>query len=257
MTIMTKQLRNSIFAMMCILIHTSAFSQESETTEDPLNLGVRLEVTTNGFSYVPAFSLGKPASVINLSLEWKRFSFEPQIRNSLELKPWSYIFSFRYKLITGNKFQTIIGAQLPSMVFTETTNVSGNNSLVANRFIVGELITNYSISPKISLGTTYFYSRGVQDDTFQHGHYFAFSTNFSNIKLSRQFQFNFTPQLFYLKLDENDGTYFAANINFEKVNFPISIGASMYSSFKTDISGNDFDWNVSLVYSFNKKFVNK
>ncbi len=254
---MVQQLRNSIIGLVLLTIPTLAFSQENETTEDPLEIGLRLEVTTNGFSYVPAFSLGKPASVVNLSIGWKRFSFEPQIRNSLEGKPWSYIFIYRYKLITGKKFQATIGAQIPSMVFTEKTTDSGDNTLAANRFMVGELITNYSISPKISIGTTYFYSRGVQDDTFKHGHYLAFRTSISNIKLSEQFQFDFTPQLFYLKLDENDGTYFAANITFEKVNFPISIGASMYSSLQTDIGGNDFDWNVSLIYSFNKKFFKK
>lgn len=237
---------------------TFLFAQETDTTTASLIIAGKIDVTNNGFSFVPAFSLGEPAAIVDLSVRWKRFSFEPQFRSSLKGKPWSYIFIYRYKIITDKKFQFTIGAQLPSMVFTDKTTTSGgitSTSLAANRFIVGELITSYSINTKVNIGMFYLYSHGVQEDTFQDGHFLSLRAAFSKIKLSKQFQMNFAPQLFYLRLDENDGYYFSGNLSIEKTNFPISIGSMMYKAFRTDVAGKDFDWNISLIYSFNKTFT--
>lgn len=52
-----------------------------------------LSVTNNGFSIVPAFTLGDPAAFLDMRMGNKRLSFEPQFRYALEGRPWSFILS--------------------------------------------------------------------------------------------------------------------------------------------------------------------
>jgi hypothetical protein len=40
-----------------------------------------------------------------------------------------------------------------------------------------------------------------------------------------------------------------------KRNSPFSISSMMNKAIKTDIAGKDFNWNISLAYSFGKSYV--
>ena len=59
--------------------------------------------TNNGISLLPMFTLGKPAAIFDLSVGNERLAFEPQFRFSLEGKPWSFIFWFRYKAVNTSR----------------------------------------------------------------------------------------------------------------------------------------------------------
>lgn len=240
------------------IVHRNA--QEKDTLSAPLTISARIGVTNNGFSFVPAFTLDKPAIILETSVNWKRFSFEPQFRYSLEGEPWSYIFIYRYKIISDKKFQFTVGTHLPAVNFiTKTTTFGGveTEELVAKRFLVGELLASYTVTPKFNIGMYYLYSKGVQKDTFKNGHYLSLTTGFSKLTLSKQFYLNVAPQLFYLKLDQRDGFYFSGNISLVKTNFPLSITSTLLKALQTDIAGKDFNWNVSLVYTFNKNYILK
>jgi len=65
----------------------------------------------------------------------------------------------------------------------------------------------------------------------------------------------FNPQVYYLKMDEDDGFYASATLTLARQNFPVSVSALVNRTIQTDIPvGEDFIWNVSLIYSFNKKY---
>ncbi|MCU0339256.1 MAG: hypothetical protein MUE30_05180, partial [Spirosomaceae bacterium] len=78
-----------------------SFSQTTDSTAQIINFKSTTSITNNGFSFIPAFSLGRPAAIFNLNINGgKRFSFEPEFRFALEDgRPWSFIFIWRYKLI--------------------------------------------------------------------------------------------------------------------------------------------------------------
>lgn len=66
----------------------------------------------------------------------------------------------------------------------------------------------------------------------------------------------FSPQLYYLKMDKNDGVYFTSAFTVAKKNFPLSISAIINKTIQTDITASkNFVWNTSLIYSFNKKYL--
>jgi hypothetical protein len=86
----------------------------------------------------------------------------------------------------------------------------------------------------------------------------ALRLNFTNIQLSEQFYMRFYPQVYYLKMDENDGFYYSSTLSLAKKGFPLSISSVISTPFKTTIpQDKDLIWNISLIYSFNKQYVEK
>jgi hypothetical protein len=74
----------TIVSLMLGLVHLSTAQQVDSTTQ-MVNFKVTGSVTNNGFSFIPAFSLGKPAAIFNLNINGgKRFSFEPEFRFALQ-----------------------------------------------------------------------------------------------------------------------------------------------------------------------------
>ena len=103
-----------------------------------------------------------------------------------------------------------------------------------------------------------FISRGIEKVLTRNTNLIAFRSNFSSIKISDQFFMGFYPQVYYLKMDKHDGFYFNSSLNLGKKNFPVSLSAMINKRLKSNIpADNDFIWNVSLRYAFNKEYVRK
>lgn len=238
----------------------STYAQNQDSSKQVLNISGAASVTNNGFSFIPSFSLGKPAAIFNFNVNGgKRLSFEPEFRFALEgLKPWSFIFIWRYKVIDSEKFKLNIGTHLPAIAF-RTVSVSKNdqtlNVIQAQRFLpVLELMPNYVVSKNTSVGLFYLYGHSLETDATQNTHFVSLRANFSNIKLGEQFSLRFNPQVFYLKSDAKDGFYVASNLTLAKKNFPFSVSSIINKAIETDIAGKSLNWNISLAYNFSSHF---
>ena len=243
-----------------LLFACFAFSQYPDTTKRIFNFSGAASITNNGFSFIPAFTLGKPAAVVNLYVGGgKRFSFEPEFRYSLSGKPWSFIFIWRYKLVRKNKFQFTLGTHLPALSFISGPVIKNGveqETIQARRFFpVIEMFPNHFINKNISVGMFYQYAFGIEKELARHTHFISLRSSFSNIGLPSQYYIRFNPQFFYLKMDDADGFYVASGLALSKRNFPISISSLVNKALQTDIPGKDFDWNISLIYSFNNSFT--
>lgn len=234
------------------------FSQKRDSTKSVSQFSGSVGVTNNGISIVPSFSLGKPAAQFNLSLGKNRFSFEPDIRFSLKGKPWVMLFWGRYKLVTTQKFKFNVGTHLGLNYRSSFLPVNGdtNEVTIARRYLATELFPRYSIAKNISVGIYYLYSHGLDAGTIGNTHFITFNSNFSNIKITDQFYFNINPQLYYLKLDAQDGYYFTSSLTLAKKKFPLSVSAIINKEINSNITGSkNLLWNISLVYAFNKTYV--
>lgn len=245
-----------LFALL-MLSHFS-FSQKKDSAKSISHFSGSISITNNGISIVPSFSLGKPAAIFSLSVGKNRYSFEPDLRFSLGGKPWSFLFWGRYKLVTTDKFKMNTGAHLGLNFKTSDIPINGDSSetTVTRRYLAGELSPNYFLSKNFSVGLYYLYSHGLDAGTIGNTHFITFNLNYSNIKITDQFFLNINPQFYYLKLDAQDGIYFTSSLTVAKKNFPLAVSAIINNEIKSNISGSkDFLWNVSLVYTFNKKYV--
>ncbi len=243
--------------ILLMLSHLS-FSQKTDSTKSVSYFSGSVSVTNNGISIVPSFSLDKPAAIFMLSAGKNRFSFEPDIRFSLSGKPWSFLFWGRYKLVTNDKFQMSAGTHLGLNFRASVLPINGDSSEVnvTRRYLAGELYPRILLTKNISVGIYYLYSHGLDAGTIGNTHFITFNTNFSNIKITDQFFIRFNPQFYYLKLDAEDGFYFTSTLTVAKKNFPLSVSSTINKIINTNITGSkNFVWNVSLVYSFNKKYV--
>ncbi len=235
-------------------------SQNTDTSKFYVNGSVSL--TNNGISFIPSFSLGKPATMVNLYIgkDNGKLSFEPEFRYALSGKPWAVIFIWRYKLVRSNKFNLTVGTHLPYLVFRSTTVIdsAGNKSdnIQAQRYFpVLETYPSYNLSKNTTIGIYYMYGIGLETNIPKHSQFISFRSNFASIKLSKAFYLKGMAQAYYLKLDKRDGFYTALNVTLAKSDFPISISSLVNKKLDSDIPGKNFDWNVSVNYSFKTKFV--
>ena len=221
-------------------------------------MGGAVSVTNNGISLLPTFTLGKPAAIFDLNLAGKRFSFEPQFRFALEGKPWSMIFWWRYKLVQSPKFNVKIGAH-PAIAFKKT-NVLLNNRprqvLLPQRYLAGEIAPSYAISKGTTIGVYALYSKGLEPESIKNTSFITLNAGFSNIRLGNGFRLRVNPQVYHLQMDKQGGYYITSTFTVTKKNSPFSFSSIMNKTISTTIVGSkDFIYNLSLVYSFNRKFM--
>ncbi len=255
---MNKNIKKVVLLSVLLHLAYSSFSQKTDSTKSATHFFGSVSVTNNGISIVPSFSLGKPAVQFDLSIEKKRFSFEQDLRFSLAGKPWGFLFWGRYKLVNNDKFKIGIGTHLGLNFRTSVLPINGDSSeaTVVRRYFATELFPRYSLTKNISVGVYYLYSHGLDAGTIGNTHFITFNTNFSNIKITDQFFMRFNPQLYYLKLDAEDGYYFTSTLTLAKKNFPLSVSSTIDKEINSNITGSkDFIWNISLAYAFDKKFV--
>jgi hypothetical protein len=219
-----------------------------------------LSLTNNGFSIVPAFTLGDPAAFLDMRMGNKRLTFEPQFRYALTGRPWSFIFIYRYKAIMKPKFHLAIGGHLPGINYITNTVTVGSVTeelSVARRFLALEVIPTYKFTPNISVGIYYLRGHGFQKHGPQNSHFLSLQGNFIKLKLVGKTHISFNPQVFYLKLDADDGFYVNATTTLGVGNFPITLSGIVNKAITSELTAQDFDWSINLIYTLDKKFVIK
>ena len=244
-----------------ILMAHLCFAQNTDSTKQQVNFRLSSSITNNGFSFIPSFSLGKPAAIFNMNINGgKRFSFDPEFRFSLlDGKPWSFIFIWRYKIINQKKFQLTAGTHLPAIPFRTLAYETNpmKQTMASSRVIPVEMTPNWVISKNLSFSLFYLYAKGVSDDAVKTTNFVNLRALVSNVKLSRNLLLRLNPQLFYLQMDAKDGFYFASNFVISSKKTPFYLGSTINKPLKTNITGKNFDWNISLGYSLDRKYERK
>jgi hypothetical protein len=259
----TGKLFSGIFVLLLAGFTQPALSQE-EPTEKAYHFNGSVSITNNGFSFIPTFSLGKPATIADLSIGGKRFSFEPQFRFDLNgLKPWSFIFIWRYKLVQTDKFQLLKGVHLPAISFLrQTIDVNGVSmeQIYTQRWITPELTVTYKLADKITIGTYYIHGISLEKEA-QTGQtdFFSIRMGFNNIRITGNWHFRYDPQFYYIRMDDLGGFFTAQSITLGNNKFPVSLSTLMNISLESEneIPVKEFDWNISLVYTFKNQFTKK
>ena len=152
------------------------------------------------------------------------------------------------------------GGHLPGLNFITlpvTINGVEDNLSVMRRFLAAEIIPTYDITDKISVGLYYLRGHAFQKQGPQNTNFLSLQGEFSKMKLVGKTYFSFNPQVFYLKVDTDDGFYANATTTLGVVDFPLTISSIVNIAIESEIPAKDFDWNVSLIYSFNQSFVKK
>ncbi|SFO67606.1 hypothetical protein SAMN04488519_11166 [Algoriphagus ornithinivorans] len=250
-----------ILILSLVLLQGPSFSQENPVeSQSPIrHFSGTITATNNGVSIIPAFNLGKPAAFFDLSVGGERLSFDPMFRFGMNGKPWSFILWWRYKIIKDKKFSLTAGAH-PAFLFQDReVMVDGEvqRMFVANRFLAGEINQSYKFSNKLSMGIYYLHGTGFNPTGPKNSDFVALNTVISNIRLGGDFSLRINPQLFFLSVDENSGTYINSSFTFSKDEFPISFQTFFNQKIKSQVAGDDLVWNMSLLYTFKNTYAKK
>ena len=251
-------IRKALLFVLILTFSCTVFSQESDSTKRVTHFGATVTITNKGISTIPNLTLGKPAALFAMSAG-RKVSFEPEFRFALEGKPWSFIFWWRYQLYKSDKFITRAGIN-PSVYFKTTTITTDGPSekIISQRSLTGDLSPTFLPGKNVSIGLYYMYIHGFEEDAVRNTHFLAIRPYISNIKLTKQFFMRFYPQAYYLRTDANEGFYVSSTLILAKRNLPVSFSSMITTPINTNIpAGGSTIWNVSLVYTFNKDYVEK
>ncbi|WP_157638252.1 hypothetical protein [Flexithrix dorotheae] len=250
-----------IFILLILFPVSRVFSQESDTLKK-YHFNGNVSITNNGFSFIPTFSLGKPATIATLSIGDEKFSFDPQFRFDLNgLKPWSFIFIWRYNLVKNDRWLIRPGVHLPAIAF-RTREIERNGEILeelyAQRFLTPELTISYQLTKKFAVGTYYIYGIGLEKTgQARNTHFISLRFGIQNIRLAENLNLHWNPEVYYMNIDGKEGVYFAQALTLSHKKFPISISSIANKGIKTEINSGELDWNISLVYSFKNSFTKK
>lgn len=248
--------RNVTYTALLLFLSYFSSAQTTDSTRTPLHVAGGVTVTNNGISLIPTFTLGKPAVMFDLAVGGKRHSFEPQFRFSLEGKPWTLLFWWRYKLVEGKRFRVGIGAH-PAMAFFKVAPSAaepGIEMMVAKRALAAEVSPHYQLSKNVNVGVYYITARGFDPGLSKTVHFLSLRSTISSINLTNGVSLQASPQVYYLRMDDKGGFYVTSTFGLAKKGFPISLQSIVNQRIKTQIVSKPTVWNVSLVYWFDKKF---
>lgn len=256
-----------LFILSIVLIQTDLQAQEEklekkkDVQKDSLvvnsNFSGLIGLTSNGISIIPTFSLNAPAYNFLLSVSKNKFRFDPDIRLTLDGRKGGMVFWFRYRAVETKKFTLGVGAHPAYNFQTRKIIDNGVTSEItqARRFIAAEVVPNYRISDNVSVGMYYLTGFGLQSDALKRSHFLTVNTNLSNIKLGGDMFLQFTPQFYYLRLDKQDGVFYTHTVSLTRKDLPLLLQSTINKHIRTNITGGDkFQWNVTLFYSFNRKY---
>lgn len=239
-------------------LHTGAQTNDQKE----LHFDGEVSGTNNGFSQIPVFSLGKPAVIANLSAGGERFSFDPQFRFAMDgLRPWSLIFTWRYKLIDKNRWTIKLGTQFPVYSFAKQSvqyNGVTQTKTIVRRFLTPEFTANYDLSRKIELGLYYFHGFGLDSiDVPKNTNYLNFRPSLNHIRLLKKVEMKWSPQFIYLNIDGDQGFFIMQVLALYFENLPFYLSSMVNTPVKSEIEAKKLNWNVNLVFSFENKMTLK
>ena len=239
--------------LVVIFLTETAEAQQADSTQPNIHFSGSVSVTNKGISLIPSFTLGKPAAIINMSLGSKRLRFEPELRFSLEGKPWSYIFWGRYALVQQDRFVVQVGGH-PAFVFrsvTDSGNGAAKTKTVTGRYLAGEIAPGYHLTKNVHVGVYYLYGHGLNEGTTDNTHFLRLHADVSNIRLTKQWFMRIDPQVYYLNMDQQQGVYMSASVALARKNIPLTLSAFVNKTISSEIDGSSMLWNASLTYAFN------
>jgi hypothetical protein len=248
-----------IFTLALVTISATVSAREKDSTVAKVsNFTAAVTIQSKGISTIPNLTLGKPAAVFDMKLG-RKLTFEPQFRFALDGKPWAMVFWWRYYATISNKFKVTLHTNysFSYKTITSYSSVGTPQDLIrTTRYLVGAIAPNYQFNKYIGVGMYLFYNQGIEKFITRNTYMVSFRPSLSNIPVTKNIAARLNPEIYYLRMDNKDGVYLNTTLLMSKKNFPLSVSALINKPLRSNIpSEYDFLWNVGLIYSFNKEFM--
>ncbi|WP_238750666.1 hypothetical protein [Neolewinella maritima] len=248
-----------LFVLLWLLLLGPVACAQSVRPDTVSRFSGTLTLTQNGISIIPTFSLDKPALIFNLAVGRGRLTFEPDLRFSLEGKPWSMLFWWRYRVLRDRRFSLRVGAH-PAMNFRtvdmqRTPDGTPEEVIEARRYLATEVVPSYRLTDRLSLGLYYLSGWGF-DDGVQRTHFLTLNAALTPLARVGDWSLQAFPSAFYLRTDDLQGYYGSATLRVQHARVPLALESILNHKISTEIAPERvLVWNISLRYTFNRRFV--
>jgi len=233
-----------------VLTVTNTFSQSLESGHSKKLLASgNISINSNGIASIPAFALGDPAFITSVSLVKGRFSYDPVLAYSLDLKPWFIDNWLHYKFIARPIFEMRAGFNY-STFFSEY-KLPDETILQGQRYFTFALEAIYTFKPKHTLQFAYWNDRGQEPGTIT-GHFLSVTGERTEIEVAKNIMLSAGLQLFYINYTaENDGLFIVPKASASVKNIPLLLYFQGIQAITSNIEPfPGFTWNLGLAYVF-------
>jgi hypothetical protein len=222
---------------------------EDKPVKKKAEYSASVSLNSNGIASIPAFSLGKPALIASLSVAKGRFSYDPVLAYSLNMKPWFFDSWLHYKIIDKPSFQLRTGFNF-SNFFTQQ-DYSGEMITKGERYFAGEIAAFYRTGQYNTLSLMYWSDNGMEPGSIS-GHYLSFADDVVNVPAGRSVLLGASLQIFYIGYEgNNDGLFTSPKLTAGLRNVPVSVFFQATQVIFSNIEPNPgFKWNIGAGYSF-------
>jgi len=241
-------LKQLVYIVFLFTFSVSLSQGKAESSKSKFKVNGTVSLNSNGIAYIPAFSLDKPAIIGAFSIAKNRFSYDPILSYTLDLKPWIIDNWLHYKIIDRPAFELKAGAVF-SAFFSEY-EAQDEDVWQAQRYFAAELVGVYKFASNGSLSLTYLHDRGIDPGTLI-GHFINLGVEKSEINLGKSGLLAAALQLFYINYSgDNDGLFVAPKIIFSLRNIPFSIYFQAIQALNSNIDPfPGFKWNIGLSFT--------
>ena len=242
-----KKVLVSLFILIST-IFTTLYAQQ-DTIADKVKINGNIQVTNNGISFVPAFSLGKPAAITMLYITSNRFYYYPEFDFGLNAKPWSIGNRIGYNFIMKGKFNMALGTGL-GLYFNRRDSLINNEEFQLQRYTMAELNFGYNFSATRRIQAFIFYSTALDKVGIKSGEMVMLNFIFDRLMLWKGSYLSIVPTVVWLKNTAPfNGVFVSQVTSFHLVRFKPNL------SFQTTLPvytepHSDFIWNVGLNFPF-------
>jgi len=247
-----------ILLLLVVGFSKTISAQDSDSAKIRISsFGGAVTIQSKGISTIPNLTLGKPAAIFDLKVG-RKLTFEPQIRFSLDGKPWAMVFWWRYYGSIGEKFKITFHTNY-SLAYKNITSYpspeTSQEIIRTTRYLVAAVQPDYQFNKYFGAGMYLFYNRGLESFITQNTILLSFRPTISNIPITKNIGARLNPEVYFLKMDNNNGVFFNTRFLISMNNCPVSVSGLVNKPLKSNIpSDYDFLWNVGLTYSFNGKY---
>ena len=240
--------RISIYLLLISMTASGYTQGKQDTVKRKLEPALSVSLNSNGIASIPAFSLGKPAIVASVNLTKGRFSYDPVLAYSLEMKPWYIDNWLHYKIVSRPAFTLRAGVNFST--FCSGFAVNDEVILKAERYFAFSMTGTYRFSPFTSLSLDYWSDNGQETGSLS-GHFIALAFDQSEAALGEKAFTSVNLMLFYINYNgDNDGLFVSPRIAFSIRSIPSSIFFQATQAIQSNISPRPgFRWNIGISYN--------
>lgn len=208
-----------------------------------------LQLTNNGISPVPYFTLGEPALLTNLYLTKGRLTFSPEFNFDLKAKPWSFNTWLRYNLIRSKRYNFYLGSNF-SIIFKRLDPKLFKEDLQAQRYQMLDIMMTYKIDQKKMLSFYYWKTSTLDNLGITSSHFVMLALQIDNILKRDNTVISFRPAVFVINNTlPFSGLFMSQIIKFSTKKFPLIFSLQTVETLESSEPAK-FNWNVGVNVPF-------